>query len=93
MAVAWFSKSFPAKWESSLRAAFNYQVARILNPSTSIPCPTAARASTALKMKERVAAVPLSYKVRAAEKSRPAEVAELRRRTLAYLITARAQHF
>ena len=76
-----------------MRAPFNYQVARSPNPSTSIPCPTAARASKALKMKERVVAVPLSYKVRAAEKSQLAEVMELRKRTLAHLITARALHF
>jgi hypothetical protein len=84
---------FPVKWESSFRAAFSYQVDRTHYPSTSIPCPTAARASTALTMKGQVGAVPHSYKEIAVEKSRPAAVVEHIRRALEYLIIPRALHF
>jgi hypothetical protein len=68
-------------------------VDRTQNLSTSIPCPTAVRASTALKMKVLVGEVPHSYKEIVAEKSRPAAVVELNRRTLEYQIIPRAQHF
>jgi hypothetical protein len=68
-------------------------VDRTQNPSTSLPCPTAVRASTALKMKGQVGAVLHSYKEIVVEKSRPAAVVELNRRTLEYLIIPRALHF
>jgi hypothetical protein len=91
--VAWLSIYFQAKWVSSFRVAFNCQVDRTPNPSTSIPCTKAARASKALKMKKQVAAVPLFYKVRVVEKSRPVAVTKLRKRPQVYQIIARALHF
>jgi hypothetical protein len=44
-------------------------------------------------MKKQVAAVPLSYKVRVVEKSRPVAVTKLRKRPQVYQIIARALHF
>ena len=91
--MAWLSIFFPVKWESSFKVGSKCLVDRTPNPSTSIPCPTAVRASTALNMKKQVEAVPLSYKVRVVQKSRPVAVAKLRKRTQAYQIIARALHF
>jgi hypothetical protein len=91
--VAWLSIFYPVKWESSFKVGSKCLVDRTPNPLTSIPCPIAARVSTALKMKKQVAVVPLSYKERVVEKSRPVSVAKLRKRTQVYQIIARALHF
>ena len=94
LTVAQPSIFFLAKWESSSRVGSKCLVDRTPSPSTSVLCPTAARASTALKMKKQVAAVQLSFKVRVVvEKSRPAVVEGLRKKYLANQIIARALHF
>ena len=94
LTVAQPSISFQAKWESSSRVGSKCLVDRTPSPSTSVPCPTAARASIAPKMKKQVAAVQLSYKVRVVvEISRPAVLEGLRKKYLANQIIARALHF